>query len=39
LAEWAREVGISEDTLERRLNLLGWPVDKALTKPVRYRGW
>jgi len=39
ISQWAREVGISEDTLERRVNLLGWPTEKALTKPVRDRGW
>ncbi len=39
LNQWAKEVGISEDAIERRINLLGWPVEKALTKPVRYRGW
>jgi hypothetical protein len=39
ISQWAREIGISEDTLERRINLLGWPTEKALTKPVRDRGW
>jgi len=39
ISQWAREVGISEDTLERRINLLGWSTEKALTKPVRDRGW
>ena len=37
LAQWAREVGLSEDALERRLNLLHWSVEKALTTPAR--GW
>ncbi len=35
ISQWAREVGMSEDTLERRINLLKWPIEKALTKPVR----
>jgi hypothetical protein len=38
LAMWAREVGISEDCLERRLNLLKWPIERALTTPARKLG-
>jgi hypothetical protein len=37
LAMWAREMRLSPDTLERRLNLLKWPVEKALETPAR--GW
>jgi hypothetical protein len=36
-SEWARRVGLSPDALERRLNLLKWSVEKALTTPER--GW
>lgn len=35
LAQWARETGINHSALERRLNLLGWSVERALTTPVR----
>ena len=37
LAMWAREVGMSADALERRLNLLKWSIEKSLETPVR--GW
>lgn len=33
LAEWARVVGINYQTLFHRVNV-GWPIDKALTRPV-----
>ena len=35
LQDWARETGISEGCLTRRLNTYRWPVEKALTTPVR----
>jgi len=35
LAEWADIVGVNQDTLERRLNLLNWSIEKALTTPTR----
>jgi hypothetical protein len=35
LAEWAREVGVQEDALRRRLGKSGWTVEKALTTPLR----
>ena len=35
IAEWARIVGMKADTLERRINRMGWPVEKALTTIVR----
>lgn len=38
LSKWAREVGLTEDCLERRLNLLKWPIEKALEIP-RYGRW
>ena len=34
LAEWARKTGIGPVTIRQRLKL-GWPVEKALTKPVQ----
>lgn len=37
IARWARRVGISKCTLRARLITLGWPVEKALTTPVRVR--
>ena len=35
MAEWAEITGISQDTIKDRLNKLTWPVDKALTVPVK----
>ncbi len=37
LAEWAESTGISADTLGVRLDKLDWPIECALTKPVRRR--
>jgi hypothetical protein len=34
---WAREKGLSPDTLYSRLYVLGWSVEKALNTPVRSR--
>jgi hypothetical protein len=34
LSEWSREVGLGADTLCRRLEFLGWSVERALTTPV-----
>lgn len=36
LAEWAREVGMDYQTLQRRINHLKWPTEKTLTTPVRF---
>jgi len=33
--DWAREYGMSYQTLGYRLDILGWPLEKALTTPVR----
>lgn len=33
--DWAREYGISYQTLKTRLNKMKWPVEKAITTPVR----
>ena len=35
MAEWSRKAKIPYRTLINRINVLGWPVDKALTTPVR----
>lgn len=32
--DWAKDLGISHDTLRSRLDRLGWPVEKALTAPA-----
>lgn len=34
LSEWADEIGMSQDTLKRRI-YSGWDVERALTTPVR----
>ena len=35
LSEWAEEYGIEMRTLWARINVLRWPIDKALTKMVQ----
>jgi hypothetical protein len=37
IAQWAREIGVGTVTLWTRLNRYGWPVEKALTTPVKAR--
>ena len=32
LADWARELGISKTALSRRINILKWPLERALTE-------
>lgn len=34
ISEWAREIGVEHDVLSHRLRA-GWPVDRALTAPMR----
>jgi hypothetical protein len=34
-AEWYRLNGINRDTARTRVRRLGWPVERALTEPVR----
>lgn len=34
LTDWAAELGISYLTLSKRINTMGWPIEKALTTPV-----
>lgn len=33
--QWARDLGINQETLRYRLNQLGWSIKKALTTPVQ----
>lgn len=35
LTDWAEELGINECTLSSRINKLHWPIERALTEPVR----
>ncbi|KKM85696.1 hypothetical protein LCGC14_1286380 [marine sediment metagenome] len=37
IAEWSEEVGISYDTLWKRIFRYGWSIEKALTTPVQKR--
>jgi len=37
LVEWADEFKLSYDTLRKRINVYNWPIEKALTQPVRIR--
>lgn len=37
ISEWARELGMFEHTLRKRIQDSKWSVEKALTTPVRYR--
>ena len=36
LVEWCEDYGAKYDLVERRINLLGWAPEKALTKPIQY---
>lgn len=35
LSEWAEELNINYSTLSSRIFILGWPIEKALTTPVK----
>lgn len=35
LKQWAKELGIKRSTLNSRIVLMGWPIEKAFTTPVR----
>lgn len=37
LTDWAIELDISCLTLSKRINTMGWPIDRALTEPVKGR--
>jgi hypothetical protein len=36
LSQWARDLGIAQSTLSKRLNQLNWPLERALTEAVNY---
>jgi len=38
LTDWARQIGISHETLWARLKVLGWSPEKAISTPIRRRG-
>lgn len=38
VSQWARKLGIHRNTLDMRLVTLGWPIERALTEPVRRAG-
>ena len=35
MKQWAMEFGIDKSTLHHRIDVLGWPIEKALTKPIQ----
>jgi len=35
LKQWSKELGIPRTTLNSRIVLMGWPIEKALTEPVQ----
>ncbi|WP_192248478.1 hypothetical protein [Mesorhizobium caraganae] len=37
IAEWAFDMGIKDSVLRSRLDVYGWPIEKALTQPVQSR--
>jgi hypothetical protein len=39
IAQWARKLGIPVGTLNLRISHYNWPVERALTQPVRRRRW
>jgi hypothetical protein len=36
LPEWAAKTGVPYHTLNKRIKLLGWPIEKALSAPIRW---
>lgn len=36
--EWAKRYGMNSITLETRINRHGWPIEKALSEPIKPRG-
>lgn len=39
MAEWSREVGLSQDVIEQRIRTLRWPTEKALATPKRHHSF
>jgi hypothetical protein len=37
LAEWSRRTGVPTHTIQNRIKVLAWPVERALTQPLRAR--
>jgi len=35
ISQWARKIGLSPNTLERRINKYGWTTEEAITTPLR----
>lgn len=36
-SSWAEKIGINRSTLENRLTVRGWSIEKSLTEPVRFK--
>ena len=39
IAEWARELGVSDSLIRQRIVTLGWSVERALTEPSRVKAY
>ena len=39
IAEWARELGVSDSLIRQRIVTLGWSIEKALTEPSRVKAY
>lgn len=37
MEQWAEELNMSPATLNSRINILGWPIERALTEPIKRR--
>lgn len=37
ISDWAKEIGIDRRTLKKRIDCLGWPIEKALSTPIKRR--
>lgn len=37
VGEWAKKLGINRQTIQMRIDSLGWSIDKALSTPVKRR--
>lgn len=38
LSQWAETLGCKETTINRRLHVMGWDIEKAVTTPVKKKG-